>query len=134
MDVEIIGKQGTDSEVLSDHKAMLFDKQKGILSIPISDYQYNAQPYIDGRYIEPKTWRGFYVFGVDSSGFALKGKIEHSNSTGYEYYGYGSRSFYIDDTLYTVSSNLMKMNAISDLHEINQLKFRDDGKLVQYID
>jgi len=28
----------------------------------------------------------------------------------------------------------MKMNAISDLHEINQLKFRDDGKLVQYID
>lgn len=134
VDVEIIGKQGTDSEVLSDHKAMLFDKQKGILSIPISDYQYNAQPYIDGRYIEPKTWRGFYVFGVDSSGFALKGKIEHSNSTGYEYYGYGSRSFYIDDTLYTVSSNLMKMNAISDLHEINQLKFRDDGKLVQYID
>ena len=135
VDVEIIGKQGTDSEVLSDHKAMLFDKQKGILSIPISDYNQNVQPYYDnGVYQGPKIWRGFYVYNVNPSGFDLKGKIEHSNSTGYEYYGYASRSFYIDDTLYTVSSNLMKMNAISDLHEINQLKFRDDGKLVQYID
>ncbi|MBI5697790.1 MAG: beta-propeller domain-containing protein [Thaumarchaeota archaeon] len=132
IDVETIGKQGTDSEVLSDHKAMLFDKQKGILSIPITDY--SQQPYVDGRYMEQKTMRGFYVFDVDTSGFTLKGVIPHSNSTGYEYYGYGSRSFYIDDTLYTVSSNLMKMNALSDLHEINQLKFRDDGKLVQYID
>jgi hypothetical protein len=45
-----------------------------------------------------------------------------------------SRSFYIDDTLYTVSSNLMKMNAISDLHEQNQIKFRHEAKLVYYID
>lgn len=134
IDVEIIGKQGTDSEVLSDHKAMLFDKQKNLLSIPISNYDYNPQPYVDGKYVEPKTWRGFYVFDITASGLTLKGKIEHSNSTGYEYYGYGSRSFYIDDTLYTVSSNLMKMNDLSDLHEINQIKFRDEAKLVPYID
>ncbi|WP_100182956.1 beta-propeller domain-containing protein [Candidatus Nitrosotenuis aquarius] len=135
VDVEIIGKQGTDSEVLNDHKAMLFDKQKGILSIPISNYNYNIEPYYkDGRYVEPTTWRGFYVYDVKDSGFDLKGTIMHSNGTGYEYYGYGSRSFYIDDTLYTVSSNLMKMNAISDLHEVNQIKFRDEAKLVRYID
>ena len=134
VDVEIIGKQGTDSEVLNDHKAMLFDKQKGILSLPISHYNYNIEPYYkDGRYVEPTTWRGFYVFDVNPSGFDLKGKIMHANSTNYEY-GYGSRSFYIDDTLYTVSSNLMKMNAISDLHEQNQIKFRDEAKLVHYID
>jgi inhibitor of cysteine peptidase len=135
VDVEIIGKQGTDSEVLNDHKAMLFDKQKGILSIPISNYNYNIEPYYkDGRYVEPTTWRGFYVYDVKDSGFDLKGTIMHSNSTGYEYYGYGSRSFYIDDTLYTVSPNLMKMNAISDLQEVNQIKFRDEAKLVHYID
>jgi len=135
VDVEIIGKQGTDSEVLNDHKAMLFDKQKGILSIPISNYSYNIEPYYkDGKYVEPKTWRGFYVYDVKDSGFDLKGTIMHSNSTGYEYYGYGSRSFYIDDTLYTVSPNLMKMNTMSDLHEVNQIKFRDEAKLVHYID
>ncbi|HEY8109240.1 MAG TPA: beta-propeller domain-containing protein, partial [Candidatus Nitrosotenuis sp.] len=36
IDVKTIGKQGTDSEVLSDHKALLFDKEKNILSIPIT--------------------------------------------------------------------------------------------------
>jgi inhibitor of cysteine peptidase len=132
IDVETIGKQGTDSEVLSDHKALLFDKQRNLLSLPISDY--GQQTYVDGRYVEPKTWRGFYVFDVNGSGFTLKGKIEHSNGTGYEYFGYGSRSFYIDDILYTVSPNLMKMNKLSDLHEVNQLKFRDEAKLVHYID
>jgi len=131
IDTEVIGKQGTDSEVLSDHKAMLFDKQKGILSIPITDY--GKQEIVNGNYVN-EMWRGFYVYNIDTSGLTLKGTITHSNSTSYDYYGYGNRSFYIDDTLYTVSSNLMKMNDLSDLHEINKIRFRDDGKLVQYVD
>lgn len=133
LDVETIGKQGTESEVLSDHKALLFDREKNILSIPI--WEHNQMVYDSGRpYVEPNVWRGFYVYGISTdSGFALKGKVVHSNSTGYDY-SMASRSFYIGDVLYTVTSNLMKMNDISDLHEINQLKLRDEAKIIRYID
>lgn len=132
LDVVTVGKQGTESEVLSDHKALLFDKEKGILSIPIWEQEYLE--YAPNRpYVEPKVWRGFYAFSVDTKdGFTLKGKITHSNLTGYDYMA--SRSFYIGDVLYTVSSNLMKMNDLSDMHEINQLKLRDEAKIIKYID
>lgn len=132
LDVETIGKQGTESEVLYDHKALLFDREKNILSIPI--WEHNQMVYDSSRpYVEPNVWRGFYVYGINTdSGFALKGKIVHSNSTGYDY-SMASRSFYIGEVLYTVTSNLMKMNDISDLHEINQLKLRDEAKIIKYI-
>lgn len=132
IDVKTIGKQGTDSEILSDHKALLFDKEKNILSIPITEQGetvYNS----DVKYYENRVWRGFYVFGINpSDGITLKGKITHSNSTGYDY-SMPSRSFYIGDTLYTVSSNLIKMNDVSDLHPINELRLRDTSKIVQYV-
>ncbi|QLH09226.1 copper amine oxidase [Candidatus Nitrosotenuis sp. DW1] len=131
IDVKTIGKQGADSEVLSDHKALLFDKERNILSIPITEQgeMYAA----DARYYENRMWRGFYVFGIDpSDGITLKGMISHSNGTGYDY-SMPSRSFYIGDTLYTVSSNLIKMNDLSDLREINELKLRDTSKIVQYV-
>ncbi|NOJ28516.1 MAG: copper amine oxidase [Nitrososphaera sp.] len=133
LDVETIGKQGTESDVLYDHKALLFDREKNIFSIPI--WEHNQMVYDSNRpYVEPNVWRGFYVYGISTdSGFALKGKIVHSNSTGYDY-SMASRSFYIGDVLYTVTSNLMKMNDISDLHEINQLKLRDETKIIRYID
>jgi inhibitor of cysteine peptidase len=132
LDVVTIGKQGTDSEVLWDHKALLFDKEKNILSIPIWENEYVI--YEPSRpYVEPKTWRGFYVYGVTPvDGLTLKGKITHSNSTGYEY-STASRSFYIGDVLYTVSSNLIKMNDIKDMHEINELRLRDEAKIIHYL-
>jgi uncharacterized secreted protein with C-terminal beta-propeller domain len=133
LDVETIGKSGTDSEVLSDHKALLFDKQKNILSIPI--WEEGAVTYIsDKQYYENRFWRGFYVFGVNpEDGITLQSKITHSNGTGYDY-TLPSRSFYIGDVLYTVSSNLIKMNDITDMHEINQLRLRDQAQIIRYVE
>ena len=134
-----IGGSGTDSEVLYDHKALLFDRSKDVLSIPVSIFPDYAEPRYtdDGRYIQPKVWRGFYVFGVDpDSGFDLKGQVEHFNDVSDFYYGYGvqgSRSFYIEDVLYTVTlNNLIKMNDLSDLDEIGQLKIGTTGEIIPY--
>jgi inhibitor of cysteine peptidase len=52
---EIIGDHGSSSEVLSNHKALLFDKDKGLLAFPVtvyespvadvcSDYKYSTCP------------------------------------------------------------------------------------------
>jgi uncharacterized secreted protein with C-terminal beta-propeller domain len=133
-----IGGSGTDSEVLYDHKALLFDRSKDVLSIPVSIVPDYAEPmYTDGKYIQPKVWRGFYVFGVDpDSGFKLKGQVEHFNDVNDYYYGYGvqgSRSFYIEDVLYTVTlNNLIKMNDLSDMDEIGQLKIGTTGEIIPY--
>jgi len=132
VDVFTIGDQSTDSEVLYDHKALLFDRNKDVLSLPITSNDY-IDPLVKDDYTEPKFWQGFYVFGVDpDAGFKLKGRVEHPNS-GYDY-GYGSRSFYIGDVLYTVKGGLMKMNDVQDMSEINQVRLGNTGEVIKYID
>jgi len=139
VDVYEIGGSGTDSEALYDHRALLFNKEKNVLSIPVSimpDYS-GPQPYDGGKYVQPKVWRGFYVFGIDpESGFTVKGKIEHFNDTNDYYYGYntqGSRSFYIGNVLYTVTlNNMIKMNDLQDLSEINQISLDNTGGIIRY--
>ncbi len=113
----IIGSRGTDSEVLRDHKAFLFDRSKNLLVIPV-------------RVAEENDWNAFqgaYVFNVDLNGFVLKGKITHRNDTGttdnfyYDYEYEVRRSLYIGDVLYTISNKMIKMNDIGDLTEINRV-------------
>ena len=131
--VYTIGDQGTDSEVLWDHKALLFDKNKNVLSIPIQTNMCNSQPAKD-ICTEARFWRGFYVFGIDPrDGFTLKGKVEHSNIIDYDYV-YQSRSFYIGDVLYTVAGNLMKMSDLKDMSEINHIKLGNTGEVIKYVD
>ena len=137
VDTYQIGGPTSNSDVLSDPKALLFDKEKNILSIPISQQQYGqgvssgggAMPNMYGQ----NNWQGFYIFGVDPNhGFAVKGIITHYNGT--QYYGDGSRSFYINDSLYTVTPGLMKINDLNNLsHEINQVRLDNTGQMVPYL-
>ncbi|HKU48763.1 MAG TPA: beta-propeller domain-containing protein [Nitrososphaera sp.] len=136
-----IGGSGTESEVLYDHKALLFDRAQDVLSLPIfMRPEYAASYAPDGRYVPPETWRGFYVFSVDpEDGFDLKGRIEHRNDAGDDDYYYanypreGSRSFYIGDVLYTVTiDNLIKMNDLGTLDEINQVELGNSGRAIPY--
>lgn len=131
----VIPGQSTDTEVLSDHKALLLDRSRNVLSIAVSSYDTEPKYEANGGYIPSKIWRGFYVFGLSpESGVTLKGKIEHLNSTTDYYYSgvQGSRSFYIDSVLYTVSlNNLIKMNDIGTLQEINQLAIGNTGNVIR---
>ncbi len=136
VDDYLIEGEGTDSEALYDHKAFLFSREPNVLSIPVSSYETEPQYAHDGRYIEPKVWRGFYVFGVTpEDGFALKGTVEHAGEQGgyYWYYGMsGSRSFYIGDVLYTVAGDTLKMSNIGTLEELGELEVRSTGDVVPY--
>lgn len=132
VDVVTIGDQTADSEVLRDHKALLFDRNKNILSIPVQFHACINQP--EEVCMESKLWRGFHVFGVDpDDGFALKGKIDHKGDR-YGYgYGQGGRSFYIGEVLFTVTENLIKMNDLNDMREINELRLSGSGDVINYI-
>ena len=135
-DEVIIGNSSTNSEALYNHKAFFFDKTRDILSIPISDDIKNLEE-ISSKRISPEynRWNGFYVFDLDKEdGFNMKGTIVHSSEDS-RYYGMNNaRTFYIDDVLYTVSEEYLKMNSMNNLEEINSIKFENTGKFVEYID
>lgn len=136
----VIGDRGTDSPVLYDHKAFLFDREKELLVIPVSLYEITQE--VKDRYVESEgteslfgefTFQGAYVYRLTiENGFEYRGRITHqseeeSQITGEEWYwGYSSsditRSMYIGNVLYTISSSMVKMNSLDDLSEINSVK------------
>ena len=127
-----IGDRGTDSPILYDHKALLFDKEKNLLVIPVlvaemDLTQYEGEPpsWAHGEYV----WQGAYVFDISLNGLELRGRITHMDDTdllkrGYYFGSYYSvqRSLYIDDVLYTISSMKVKMNSLETLAEINEVE------------
>jgi len=122
-----IGNRGTDSPVLTDHKAFLFSKAKNLLVLPVlvaeinqSEYPNDVPPYAYGE----ATWQGAYVFSVSlaSSGkIEVRGRITHNENGNLNCSRYIERALYIDDVLYTVSQSMIKMNSLADLSEIGSL-------------
>lgn len=128
-----IGDRGTDSPVLWDHKALLFDKERNLLAIPVlvaeideDNYPDGVPPYAYGDYV----WQGLYVFEITSNSIELRGGITHLDDdddlmkSGYYFYSEYSvkRSLYIDNVLYSISDRTVKMNDLATLQEINELE------------
>ena len=111
----IVSGDWSDSPVLMDHKAFLFDKSKQLLALPISinHYEYYTKSY----------WQGAYVFDISlEQGFTFRGGITHQNNTSYDYTPPVQRILYIEDVLYTVSEAKVKMNDIETLHLLNEVE------------
>ena len=129
-----IGDRGTDSPVLRDHKAFLFDKTRNLLVIPVLVAEINEEKYPGG--VPPNAygdyvWQGAYVFNITlDQGFVFKGRITHLENddelkkSGYYFSSTYSveRSLYIDNVLYTISDKKIKMNLLSDLAEVNEIE------------
>ncbi|MEM3047265.1 MAG: beta-propeller domain-containing protein [Candidatus Bathyarchaeia archaeon] len=128
-----IGDRGTDSPLLRDHKALLFDKKRGILVMPVlvaridpADYPKGVPPYAYGEYI----WQGAYVFSVSDKDLTLRGRVSHIgdlDQVGKGHYDlpyryFVERALYIGDVLYTVSDGKILMNNLEDLKQINELE------------
>jgi len=129
-----IGDRGTDSPVLSDHKALLFNRSRNLLVIPVQVAQIDAKDYPYGvpphAYGEP-VWQGAYVFNISlEKGLEFRGGITHCTGTDFSQYRYYSsdclveRSLFIDDVLYTVSDAKVKMNDLGTLDEINEVSLQ----------
>jgi inhibitor of cysteine peptidase len=115
----IVEAEYSDSPVLYDHKAFLFDKPKQLLALPVST---NLLRLRDGN---SNYWQGAYVFDISLDGIELRGGITHMEDGfvvdgKYYYYDYTvQRTLYIDNVLYTISSMKVKMNNLETLAEIN---------------
>ncbi|HID25469.1 MAG TPA: hypothetical protein EYP23_03290 [Thermoplasmata archaeon] len=132
----VIGDRGTDSPVLRDHKALLFDREKDLLVIPVTVYEIDEitkEQYdgYTGNIYGEFTFQGAYVYQVTAeNGFEFKGRITHrdENEPSNKYYWYWDcdstikRSLYIDNVLYTVSEKMIKMNDLNSLEELNTVE------------
>lgn len=132
-----IGDRGTYSEVLYNHKALLFNASTGLIGFPVTlaelaDENADANTY--GDYVS----QGFYVYDLDlETGFTLKGVISHYADGEYssiwdsyweDDYSYSYepskdilRGAYMDDYLYTVSNYGVKVNDLNTMEELNEI-------------
>ncbi len=111
-----IGEKGTYSEILNNHKALLFSKEKNIIAFPISISEEA------GNYRTKLKFQGAIVYGLDlENGFNQKGTIAHMQiQDGYRDYDYTKaveRIVYINDSLYTLSESLIKSTNINNMQE-----------------
>lgn len=132
----IIGDRGTDSELLRNHKALLFSKEKNLLAFPVTVMTIDKSQARSGQNIPDYgsfSFQGAYVYNIDlKQGLQLKGKISHLNAEDYQKAGnYWNnpdnsikRIMYIGNTLYTLSPDMIKANQINDLKEINALTLK----------
>ncbi len=132
MFTETIGDRGTDSELLRNHKALLFSRDKNLLAFPVTVCRVapnaKSNPIAYGDFY----FQGAYVYNIDlEKGFSLKGLITHeegnaaSKNNDYYYGDYEKfidRIIYIGDSLYTTSNKMIKATSISEMKETGSLE------------
>lgn len=116
--VTVIGDRGTSSELLNNHKALLFDKEKNIMAFPVEVRTINSGSKDDLFSYGDFKFQGAYVYSIDmEKGFNLKETITHQKDSSeiYDYDTYVQRIIYIGDYLYTVSNGEIMATSLKDM-------------------
>ena len=134
-----IGDSRTVSAVLTNPKALLFSKEKELIAIPVNNYQdeFSIEDYEDyddvteafTEYEKPYISEGYFVYNINlENGFTLKGVINHEKSESSRYYRDSKllRGLYIEDNLFTVSEEAIKVNKLDNLDEISNISLKGD--------
>lgn len=133
---EVIGDRGTDAELLHNHKALLFSREKNLLAFPVTVMEIK-----DGAKVNPDglpaygefTFQGAYIYQLDlDAGFTLRGRITHLTGEDYQKAGQARyddeknvvRVIYIDDTLYTISNAMIKAHRGDSLKEVGSVALK----------
>jgi inhibitor of cysteine peptidase len=127
VDTVLLGARGSESPVLHNHKAFLFDKEKQLLVIPatLTEKKNNAKPNEYGDFV----FQGALVFQVTPTGFKLRGNVTHIEDpqtylkSGYYFESQSAieRSLYINDVLYTFSASRLQLNSLHDLQTLRKI-------------
>ena len=105
---EKMGGYGSDSEVLRDHKAFLFDREKDLLVLPV----HIVENTYGSNGVQP-VWGGAYVFGVNpDKGFTKNDTVVHYRDK--ENLRHVQRAFFIEDVLYTMASDKIVMSDLKN--------------------
>ncbi len=134
---ELIGDRGTNSEVLYNHKALLFDAEKNLLAFPVTVHEVpnKTSSTPPETYGEP-VFQGAYVYDISlSDGFELRGKATHYDDVAnptpedeelYQEWFYNhdlniQRMIYIGDYFYSISPNVITAWNYEDVSKANRI-------------
>ena len=132
--MQILGTQGTWSEVLHEHKAFNYFPPREVLAFPIHLHEGGGSGRGHGRL----TFEGFLVYEVDlSQGYSLMGRIDHDDLYAENpdcSYKKMRRTLIIGDSIYTISGAGMRIHALDDLtHDQASIPFpecEDSGGVI----
>ncbi|MGE5392052.1 MAG: beta-propeller domain-containing protein [Deltaproteobacteria bacterium] len=130
----IIGDRGTDSELLYNHKALLYSREKKLLAFPVTVMKIRESD--KGKDIS--NWpaygsfefQGAYIYQIDlQKGLQFKGRITHVSQeellkAGDSWYDSDKnieRIIYIGNNLFTLSPSQIQANAWSSLRLTGKL-------------
>jgi len=102
------------STAMYEHKAFLFSKEKELMVIPVYNPDYRWDESGD-------SYNGAFVFRIKKDDIELRGLIDHSMNAEYSWSPAVERSLYIEDLLYTKSTNLLRINDLEDLHSVKNV-------------
>lgn len=135
----VIGDSRTTSSILTNHKALLFSKEKQLIAIPVNNYEedfeitnssdsYSSIINSYKNYSKSYISEGYLVYNINlEEGFKLKGDITHNlekTTYGYRVNSNLLRGLYINDNLFTISEDAIKVNNLDNLELINELNIR----------
>jgi hypothetical protein len=120
----VIGDRGTESPLLHDHHALLFDKERNLLAFPVTvmTLPEGKKPTDEYAYPTP-TFQGAYVYDFSLKGMSLRGTISHYGEDAYlksgdTWYPSGNdveRIVRIEDSLYTISPQEVQSHGEKDV-------------------
>ncbi len=100
-----IGQAYVDSEIIYNHKALFYNKDKELIGFPVNSYNYYDKEYRDG----------FAIFKIDlDKGFEKVGDIKQDT---YDI----DRAIYIEDKFYTLSQKQVIIYDLNTFEKIKQL-------------
>lgn len=115
---QVIGKQGSSSELLWNHKALMYASNQELMAFPVqlAGENYNIE------------FIGAMVYSINSEGFNQKGNVTHyGKGVQNDQYIYNwdytiNRILYIDNYLYTFSEGKLQVYDSETLEYISDLK------------
>lgn len=126
--VEIIGGRGTYSEVLHNHKALLFDRRNNLMVFPVTIHAPEIKP---GFGHGPFEFQGAIVYDVSlERGFSQRARISHlteqDTSRRLQYLPDARtevrRVLYVGEYFYVLSDEFVTVHSGSDLREVGRLQ------------
>lgn len=120
----VLGGSGSWSEVLNNHKALMFSKENNLFALPVTLYEGMGR---DNRF----AFQGAYVYTIDpAKGFVLKGTSTHLTDaevrdTELKWYDTSkdvNRILWIGNELYTLSNFGIKSHDLDTMKESSYLK------------
>jgi hypothetical protein len=135
----VIGEKGSDSAVLSDHRAFLLDKGRNIMALPIKEVVHTpiSGSKYEGSYIE-EIWQGTYVFDINpETGFTERGRIRQGTDSVRDVWWSGStvlRALCMDHVIYTISQDTIIGSDLNNLPiRLMKIDFEEQKAIPWYL-